>query len=102
MATQSISKRFSYTDFEIQTLTMASSASFTALGSLDYNYLVEKAGFYPVGIVGYRSQKAGIIPSSANIQNRTVGSCTLQFRWDNTTSSDQTANLYAFILWMKI
>lgn len=95
-------KNFNYTDFEMQTFQMASSASFEALGSLEYNSSVEKAGFYPVGIVGYRSQRAGIIPSSVNIQNRAVGSCTLQFRWDNTASSAQTANLYAIILWVKV
>ena len=102
MATGTITKNFDYTDFEIQTFQIASAASFTALGSLEYNSSVEKAGFYPVGIVGYRSQKAGIIPSSVNIQNRAVGSCTLQFRWDNTSPSDQTANLYAMILWVKV
>ena len=102
VATDTIMKNFNYTDFEVQTFLMASSASFTELGSLDYNTSVEKAGFYPIGIVGYRSQKAGIITSSVNIQNRAVGSCTLQFRWDNTTSSAQTSNLYAIILWVRV
>ena len=101
MASGTIAKSFSYTEFEIQTFQIASAATFAALGYLEYSSSVEKAGFYPLGIVGYRSQKEGIIPSSVNIQNRAVGSCTLQFRWDNTTESDQTSNLYAMILWVK-
>lgn len=102
MATGTIPKYFNYTEFEIQTFQIASAATLAAFGYLEYNSSVEKAGFYPLGLVGYRSQKAGIIPSSVNIQNRAVGSCTLQFRWDNTSPSDQTANLYAMILWVKV
>ena len=104
MATQSISKRFSYSDFLLQTYRMAQNASFdtSTAQSLDYSDTVTQAGYYPIGVVGFRSSKANIVASSANIQNQAEGSCKLQFRWDYLGSATETANLYAMILWMKI
>ena len=104
MATQSISKRFSYSDFLLQTYRMAQNASFdtSTNQSLEYSDTVTQAGYYPIGVVGFRSSKANVVPSSARIQSQTEGSCALHFRWDYLGSSTETANLYADILWMKI
>ena len=104
MATQLISKRFSYSDFLRQTYRMAQNVSFdtSTAQSLVYSDTVTQDGYYPIGIVGFRSSKANIVASSAKIQNEAEGSCTLQFRWDYLGSATDTANLYADILWVKI
>ena len=87
---------------EIQTYRMAQNASFSAESpSIEYSDTITKAGFYPLGIVGYRSSKALIIPSSARLQNPASGTCSLHFRWDYVGVGTDTANLYADILWVR-
>ena len=70
------------------------------------NYTVTKAGYYPLGIVGYRVYYVSGQTSYQNvyqcyISSASVGSATVRFSFANTHTAQAKSNIYVRILWAK-
>lgn len=62
-----------------------------------------KAGYYPIGIVGFNSTIARIIPYRLILRDMALGSVKVQWAVYNVgTSSSSICQLYANVLWAKI
>lgn len=63
---------------------------------------ITNPGYYPLGVVGYYSGAATLVVRRAEIENETVGSCTLNFAARNVGSSSVSAGTCNVqILWVK-
>lgn len=103
VATDTIRKDLTLSAFISESYQMATAETFdTSTPSKSYTDTVTKTGYYPIGIIGYRSTSQFVVPYSLRLQNQTSGSCKLQCSWRYIGSSSATSTLYVEILWCKI
>jgi len=91
------------TDLAVSTVTVsfsqgaASQATFTGTGS--------KAGYYPIGVVGYQMSGTGvgqIVPYSCYLSAKSSGACTVTAGIrNNNTSNTISGSLIVRVLWQK-
>lgn len=103
MATEQIRKDLTLHAFISESYQMATAEPFdTSTPLKNYTDTVTKSGYYPIGIIGFRSTSQFVVPHSIRLQNQTAGSCKLQCSWRYIGSSSATSTLYVEILWIKI
>lgn len=83
------------------------SKAFTQTKSTQSSYTstAEKAGYYPVGIAGWRLSGTGIgqiVPYACYLSARSVGSATVNFGLrNNNSNTDISGTFHYTILWQK-
>lgn len=89
--------------FTIIDHTLESSATFPANDTKTSAATVTNEGYYPLGIVGFRSSNTTgyLIPYWFRISSVAVGSCTASMSFANRSSSAQSSTIHAYILWVK-
>lgn len=88
---------------ETYTLTMSTSA-LAAGGHLEYSETKTKAGYYPLNVAGFHSNKQATTVRSCYIDEVAEGTCKVHIHVRNDTSSSASANITAdvMVLWIKI
>lgn len=72
------------------------------------SYTVTKAGYYPLGVMGWRvvngSGTGGVyvVPRGGSLSSRSVGSATLSTSFRTVGGAANNCSLYFSILWMKV
>ena len=90
------------TDFVTESYTVMESRSIGAGSHYYDSYNISKAGYYPVGIVGWNSpDTSAFVPSRLRLSAQNVGSGTVSYDVRNTDTSSHSGKLNAEVLWVK-
>ena len=87
---------------ETYTLTMSTSA-LAAGGHLEYAEVKTKAGYYPLSIAGFHSNKQATTVRSCYLTDCDEGTCNIHIQIRNDSGSSASANITAdvMVLWVK-
>jgi len=89
-------------DVETYTLTMSTSA-LAAGGHLEYAEVKTKAGYYPLSIAGFHSNKQATSVRSCYLTDCDEGTCNIHIHIRNDSGNSATASITAdvMVLWVK-
>lgn len=68
--------------------------------NMSWDQAKTKAGYYPIGVVGFRTGRASLVTTGVRITNRAVGSCTLCMN-ARAVATASAATAYMQVLWVK-
>ena len=78
--------------------------AFSAVSSgsvMDWSETKTKSGYYPLGVVGFRTTKQALLPNKCNISDVTSGSCTIGMN-ARAVSNVTAGTAEMDVLWVKI
>lgn len=81
------------------------SATISGSSYADITHTYQKAGFYPLGVVGFTLTSTNATWCMVNrcfLSARSNGECTVTLRARNTNSGNATPTVDVYVLWQKI
>ena len=97
--TTHLQNNFALDDFVVEEYTYNYS-NVSSGGNMSWSATKTKAGYYPIGVVGFRTARAALVVNNCRIQNATSGSCDIAMDARAVAAvSASTAQMY--VLWIK-
>lgn len=89
-------------DMDVENIEVFASTTITS-GSHKYGTInISKAGYYPVGIVGWNSpDTSAFVPTRLRLSAQSIGSGTISYDIRNVSSSSATGQFKADVFWVK-
>ena len=94
-----------YSLFVAEEVSLGSSITVNSSTNASGDVTFTKAGYYPLGIVGFRSSGSGstsVYPARIYISSASSGSATVTYLLKSTQASDASINQRVTILWVKM
>ena len=91
-----------YSDFVAEQVKVVDSASVASGSYTEETVTVTKAGYYPLGVVGWTSSNRYPNVYACRLNAQAVGEASVICGASNLTSSSRTFNVWATILWVAV